>query len=33
MAYRQEYSAGQAEDSGAVLSVDELVEVPYGALQ
>ena len=30
MAYRQEYSAGQAEDSGAVLSVEELVEVPYG---
>ncbi|MET1015337.1 MAG: hypothetical protein ABWX76_00880 [Leifsonia flava] len=30
MAYRQEYSAGQAEDSGAVLSVEELVEVQYG---
>ena len=30
MAYRQEYSAGQAEDSGAVLSVEELVEVSYG---
>ena len=31
MVYRQEYSAGQAEDSGEVLSVRELVEVPYGA--
>ena len=30
MAYRQEYAAGEAEDNGAVLSVDELVEVPYG---
>lgn len=30
MSYRQEYSAGEAEDNGAVLSVDELVEVPYG---
>jgi len=31
MAYRQEYYAGEAEDSGAVLSVTELVEVPYGS--
>ena len=30
MTYRQEYYAGEAEDNGAVLSVDELVEVPYG---
>lgn len=30
MEYRQEYSAGVAEDNGAVLSVEELVEVPYG---
>ena len=30
MAYRQEYYAGEAEDNGAVLSVEELVEVPYG---
>ena len=30
LAYRQEYYAGEAEDNGAVLSVDELVEVPYG---
>jgi hypothetical protein len=29
--YRQEYSAGVAEDNGAVLSTDEIVEVPYGA--
>ena len=30
MQYRQEYSAGEAEDNGAVLSIEELVEVPYG---
>ena len=30
MTYRQEYYAGEAEDNGAVLSVDELVEVTYG---
>ena len=30
MSYRQEYFAGEAEDNGAVLSVDELVEVPFG---
>jgi len=30
MEYRQEYYAGEAEDNGAVLSVEELVEVPYG---
>ncbi|MFF2370901.1 hypothetical protein [Agromyces sp. NPDC058110] len=31
MEYRQEYLAGEAEDQGAVLGVEELVEVPYGA--
>ena len=31
MAYRQEYKKDEAEDEGAVLGVDELVEVPYGA--
>ena len=30
MSYRQEFLAGEAEDNGAVLSVDELVEVPFG---
>ena len=30
MEYRQEYSAGEAEDNGAVLSIEELVEVPHG---
>lgn len=30
MAYRQEYSEGQAEDNGEVLGVDELVETPFG---
>jgi hypothetical protein len=32
MTYRQEYYAGEAEDQGEVLSLDEHVEVPYGAL-
>jgi hypothetical protein len=31
MTYRQEYYAGQAEDRGKVLSLDEHVEVPYGS--
>ncbi|WP_243073628.1 hypothetical protein [Microbacterium sp. SS28] len=31
MSYRQEYKAGEAEDEGAVLGIDELVEVPFGA--
>lgn len=31
MTYRQEYKKGEAEDAGAVLGIDELVEVPYGA--
>ncbi len=30
MTYRQEYYAGEAEDQGSVLSVDEQVEVPFG---
>ena len=33
MSYRQEYLAGEAEDNGAVLSVEELVEVPYGRFE
>jgi hypothetical protein len=30
MAYRQEYYAGEAEDAGEILSLDEWVEVPFG---
>jgi hypothetical protein len=30
MHYRQEYYPGQAEDRGAVLSTDEMAEVPHG---
>jgi hypothetical protein len=30
MAYRQEYLEGQAEDNGAILALDEMVEVPAG---
>jgi hypothetical protein len=30
MAYRQEYYAGQAEDNGEVIGVDERVDVPAG---
>ena len=30
MAYRQEYYEGEAEDNGAVLSLDEMAEVPAG---
>jgi predicted small secreted protein len=30
LAYRQEYYAGEAEDSGKILSLDEHVEVPFG---
>ena len=33
MTYRQEYYAGEAEDNGAVLSGDEVVEVPHGAFK
>ncbi len=31
--YRQEYYAGEAEDSGEVLSLDESVEVPFGLFE
>ena len=31
LAYRQEFYEGEAEDAAEVLSVDEKVEVPYGA--
>jgi hypothetical protein len=31
LGYRQEYLAGQAEDSAQILSVTENVEVPYGS--
>jgi hypothetical protein len=31
MMYRQEYYAGEAEDRGRVLSLDEHVEVPHGS--
>jgi hypothetical protein len=31
--YRQEYLAGEAEDAGEVLSVDERVRVPFGAFE
>ena len=31
MAYRQEYYAGEAEDEGKILSVDERAEVPFGS--
>lgn len=30
MQYRQEYYQGQAEDNGAVLSTEEMAQVPYG---
>jgi hypothetical protein len=31
LAYRQEYYAGEAEDEGEILSVDERAEVPFGS--
>ena len=31
MTYRQEYYAGEAEDAAEILSLDEHVEVPFGA--
>jgi hypothetical protein len=31
MTYRQEYYAGEAEDEGEVLSLDERAEVPFGS--
>jgi hypothetical protein len=30
LAYRQEYYEGEAEDNGEILSIDEMVDVPYG---
>ena len=30
MKYRQEYYEGEAEDNGEILSLDEMVEVPFG---
>jgi hypothetical protein len=30
MQYRQEYYKGEAEDNGAILSLNEMVDVPYG---
>jgi hypothetical protein len=33
MTYRQEYYAGEAEDTGAILSLDEWVEVPFGSFR
>jgi hypothetical protein len=30
LAFRQEYLKGEAEDNGAILSLDEMVDVPYG---
>jgi hypothetical protein len=31
MAYRQEYYAGEAEDEGKILSLDEQADVPFGS--
>jgi hypothetical protein len=31
VAYRQEHYAGEAEDRGEILSLDEQVEVPFGS--
>jgi hypothetical protein len=31
MSYRQEYYAREAEDRGRILSLDELIEVPFGS--
>ena len=30
LAYRQEYYEGEAEDNGEILSLDEMVDVPFG---
>ena len=30
LAYRQEYYAGEAEDKGEIVSLDEQAEVPFG---
>jgi hypothetical protein len=31
LSYRQEFYAGEAEDLGRILSLDELAEVPFGS--
>jgi len=31
MSYRQEHYAGEAEDRGRIMSLDELIEVPFGS--
>jgi hypothetical protein len=33
LAYRQEYYAGEAEDGGEILSLDEQAEVPFGSFE
>ena len=33
MAYRQEYYAGEAEDSAEILGIDRSVEVPFGSFE
>ena len=33
LAYRQEYYAGEAEDAGEILSLDEQAQVPFGAFE
>ncbi len=33
LAYRQEYYAGEAEDAGEILSLEEQVEVPFGSFE
>jgi hypothetical protein len=33
LTYRQEYYAGEAEDGGEILSLDDQVEVPFGSFQ
>jgi hypothetical protein len=33
LAYRQEYYAGEAEDAGEILSLDERAEVPFGSFE
>jgi len=33
LAYRQEYYAGEAEDAGEILSLDERAQVPFGAFE
>jgi hypothetical protein len=33
LAYRQEYYAGEAEDAGEILSLDEQAQVPFGSFE